>query len=100
MYKLGMSFEFESNSCSTRTLPVRRTANNLGCSRQVRVYFGTQLKSMGLERLKSKVLILKANMQVIVIKSVWGPGSCPRGHVSMQKNVLKPAFFWGPRGSV
>ena len=50
---------------------------------------------MGLERLKSKVLILKANMQVIVIKSVWGPGSCPRGHVSMQKKVLKAAVFLG-----
>ena len=45
---------------------------------------------MGLEHLKSKVLILKANMQVIVLKSVWGPGSCP-----MQKKVLKTAVFSG-----
>ena len=44
---------------------------------------------------KSKVLILKAYMQVIVIKSVWGPGSCPRGHVSMQKKFLKKAVFSG-----
>ena len=50
---------------------------------------------MGLERLKSKVLFLKANMQVIVLKSVWGPGSCPRGHVSMQKKVLKMSVFSG-----
>ena len=39
------------------------------------------------------MLILKANMQVIVLKSVWGPGSCPRKHVSMQKKVLKTAIF-------
>ena len=41
------------------------------------------------------MLILKAYMQVIVIKSVWGPGPCPRGHVSMQKKVLKIAIFLG-----
>ncbi|PIO22878.1 hypothetical protein AB205_0108250 [Aquarana catesbeiana] len=29
----------------------------------------------------------------IVIKSVWGAGFCPRGHESMQKQVLKTAFF-------
>ena len=34
------------------------------------------------------MLILKANMQVIVLKSVWG-------HVSMQKHVLKMAAFSG-----
>ena len=45
---------------------------------------------MGLKNLKSKVLIVKANMQVIVLKSVWGLGSCPRGHVSMQKNISFP----------
>ena len=41
------------------------------------------------------MLILKANMQVIVLKSVWGPGSYPRGHVSMQKKVFKTAVFSG-----
>ena len=50
---------------------------------------------MGHEHDKSKVLILKVNMHVIVIKSVWGPGSCPRVHVSMQKNVLKTDIFSG-----
>ena len=43
---------------------------------------------MGLECLKSKVLILKANMQVIVLKSVWGPGSFPRGHEKKKKKVF------------
>ena len=50
---------------------------------------------MGLKREKSKETILKAYMQVIVIKSVWGPGSCPRRHVSVQKNVLKMAVLPG-----
>ena len=50
---------------------------------------------MGLERLESKVQILKANMQVIVLKRVGGQGSCPREHVSMQKKVLKTDVFSG-----
>ncbi|PIO26029.1 hypothetical protein AB205_0160170, partial [Aquarana catesbeiana] len=32
-------------------------------------------------------------MHGIVIKSVWGPGSCPRRHVSMQKEFLKMDVF-------
>ena len=50
---------------------------------------------MGLECSKSKVLILKANLHGIVLKRVWGPGSYPRGHVSMQKKLLKTAVFSG-----
>ena len=41
------------------------------------------------------MLILKANMKVIVLKSVWGPGTCPRGHVSMQKKSFKIGRFFG-----
>ena len=68
----------------SRTPPVRFAPEPANRAK-VCVNFRTLLKSKGLERLKSKVLILKANIQVIVLKSIWGPGSCPRTHVSMQK---------------
>ena len=91
---VGMSFEFESNSCSTRTLAVRKFAEQRTIW-GVRGKFecrGTPFKSLWE---KSKVLILKAYMQVIVIKSVWGPGSCARGHGSVHKKVLKTDVFSG-----
>ena len=51
------------------------------------------VKVMGHEHEKSKVLILKVNMQVIVIKSVWGPAP---GDIYQCKNkVLKMAVFSG-----
>ena len=39
--------------------------------------FRTPLKSMGLERSNSKVLILKPNMQVIVVNGFENPGLAP-----------------------
>ena len=57
--------------------------------------FSNPIRYNGRERSKSKVLITTANMHVNVIKQVWGPGSCPRGHISMQKELLKTNVFSG-----
>ena len=55
--------------------------------------FRTPLKSMGLERSNSKTIILKTNIQFNVGKRLSEPGSCPREHVSIEKNILKTDVF-------